>query len=116
MTATTLDVIAAEIAAATSAEDRRIIVAPILRSLSDGAEGSYLFVTFITTGFRCWKIHLADPIERLKIVGRLYAHQPPLELHFPDDEIATLKLAAEFWPCEQVAMLLKEAEAALAAH
>jgi hypothetical protein len=111
----TFDAIAGEVAAATTADDRRIIISPILRVLSDGADAPYyLFYSVITTGFRVEKIHIVDPIERLEVVGRLFAHQPPLELHFPDDELATLRLCENFWPCERVTALRAEVEAALA--
>jgi hypothetical protein len=115
MTAMTFDAIAAEVAAATIAADRRIVVSPILRVLSDGSVGSYLYFTLITTGCRFEKVHIAGPEERLEIVGRLFAHRPRLELHFAEDELSTLRLAESFWPCARVTALLEDAEAALAA-
>ena len=112
------DGMAAEIAAATTVSDRRIIVTPVMRSVapSDGITSSFIhfFYSVITVGFRVEQVLIREHLaERLEVIGRLFAHKPRLHLHFPTSELEALLLAETWWSCAKVTELREEVETKL---
>jgi hypothetical protein len=65
----TADQIAAEVAAATTEEDRRVVISPILRVLSDGSAASYLYFSLSTAGACFEKIHITGDNFFISVFG-----------------------------------------------